>query len=57
MIKGEENPQGIITSKGYPTWQANEKAEISLTIGDKSKGFKVYITDLNIDFANISNQM
>lgn len=49
MASGDLFKNGLIQSKNYPNYSPNTNAIITLTKTNSAKGFKIYITDINIE--------
>lgn len=52
-INADAKPRGVLTSRSYPSFQPSENCKTTLSVSDSRKAFKIYITDLYVDFANI----
>jgi hypothetical protein len=55
-VDGNANPNGIITSKSYPQAEANADCVTTFTTNNPNKVFRFYVTDINIDTADLSGK-
>lgn len=48
-INIDANPYGVITSKGYPTWEEYASYTRKLVSLNPYKAIRVYVTDMDIE--------
>lgn len=51
-INADTVAYGVLTSRKYPTWEANVNCVLKIQSSNPNKALKFYITEIDIDESN-----